>query len=113
MAPATPPEEPHQLAALIADQNITATLKLLDAALPAAEADLATARARLAQVHINRGFCHQRLSLSRKALKDYDAALGVDPSSVLALFRRGQVLEALHRPAVSSDDDEAVWGEAG
>lgn len=57
------------LADLVADQNLTATLKLLDAAIGSAEADYAHAAARLAQMHVNKGYCHQQLSLSRKALK--------------------------------------------
>jgi hypothetical protein len=33
--------------------------------------------------------------------QDYDAALAISPDSVLALFRRGQVLQALNKRAVS------------
>jgi hypothetical protein len=57
------------LAALVADQNLTAALKVLEAAIGNAEAEYANAASRLAQLHINRGYCHQCLSLSRKALK--------------------------------------------
>lgn len=61
-----------ELAGLLADQNLTATLKLLEAAIGSAEAEYANAAARLAQLHINKGYCHQCLSLSRKALKVWD-----------------------------------------
>jgi len=95
-----PPPPAPNLAALVADQNLTATLKVLEAAIGGAEADYCTAKARLAQLHVNKGYCHQCLSLSRKALRDYDAALAIAPGSVLALFRRGQVLQTLNKNAV-------------
>jgi hypothetical protein len=60
---------PPHLAALLADQNLTGALKVLEAAIAGAEEDHASAVARLAQLHVNRGYCHQQLSLSRKALK--------------------------------------------
>lgn len=71
MAPAAPAARAAgpALASLLADQNLTGALKVLDAAIGGAEADFAAARARLAQLHTNRGFCHQSLSLARKALK--------------------------------------------
>ncbi|KIY96215.1 hypothetical protein MNEG_11749 [Monoraphidium neglectum] len=86
-----------ELAGLVADQNLTAALRVLEEAIGGAEADYASAAARLAQLHINKGYCHQSLSLSRKALKDYDAALAIAPGNVMALFRRGQVLQTLNK----------------
>jgi hypothetical protein len=63
-----------ELAGLVADQNLTAALRVLEEAIGGAEADYASAAARLAQLHINKGYCHQSLSLSRKALKVRAAA---------------------------------------
>lgn len=56
-------------AALVAHGNYTATLKVLDEALVSAELQQAALQAKLVQLHANRGFCHQRLGLNRKALK--------------------------------------------
>jgi hypothetical protein len=56
-------------AALVAQGNYTATLKVLDEALVAADLQQAALQAKLVQLHVNRGFCHQRLGLNRKALK--------------------------------------------
>ncbi|KAG2452817.1 hypothetical protein HYH02_002163 [Chlamydomonas schloesseri] len=57
---------------------------------------------------VNRGFCHQRVQLYRKALKDYDAALEAVPRLPLALYRKGQVLAAQKK----YEEARAAWNEA-
>jgi hypothetical protein len=58
-----------ELADLVAEQNYSATLKLLDGAISHTSEELSSVAQRLAQLHINRGFCHQKLHLNRAALK--------------------------------------------
>jgi hypothetical protein len=58
-----------QFAQLIAAGNFTATISVLDEALAAARLEHAAVQAKLLQLHLNRGWCHQRLGLNRKALK--------------------------------------------
>ncbi|BDA45969.1 probable UDP-N-acetylglucosamine-peptide N-acetylglucosam at N-terminal half [Coccomyxa sp. Obi] len=62
----------------------------------------------VSQIYCNRGLCHQRLHLNRKALKDYDEALRADPSNILALLRKGEVLTALKK----CSEAKACWEQA-
>jgi hypothetical protein len=60
---------PGDFAGLVAEGSLTTTIKVLDSAIEAAEQQHAAAVAKLAQLHINRGLCQQRLGMNRKALK--------------------------------------------
>lgn len=116
--------------ALAGRGDFSAILKDIDARIDAAAGSPQIA----AQLLCNRGLCHQRLNLSRKALKvvvncaasmssvldpsslpwrahcrvsqDYDAALQAQPQHVLALLRKGEVLTALKKPQVHTT---VVW----
>ncbi|KAF8058901.1 SRFR1 [Scenedesmus sp. PABB004] len=103
-----PPPSPPGFAALALQADFGAALKAVDAALGEARAEASAALHRLAALHLNRGLCNQRLGLSRAALKDYDAALVLQPSNVSALLRKGQVLSALGKLA----EARAVWQTA-
>ncbi len=56
-------------ATLVANQNFSATIKVLDSAIQDAAQEHLNALAKLVQLHLNRGYCNQRLQLNRKALK--------------------------------------------
>eukprot|EP00879_Flechtneria_rotunda_P002192 GHRR01002378.1.p1 GENE.GHRR01002378.1~~GHRR01002378.1.p1 ORF type:complete len:405 (+),score=170.19 GHRR01002378.1:123-1337(+) len=95
-------------ASLIAIGDFSAAVKVLDSAIDETKQDYASALHRLAQLHVNRGICNQKLHLNRKALKDYDAALALMPSNVNALLRKGQVLQLLGKHA----EAHVVWEAA-
>lgn len=64
--------EAQQFARLVGSGNFTATISVLDQALEAAQLEHAAVQAKLVQLFVNRGLCHQRLGLNRKALKVRD-----------------------------------------
>eukprot|EP00878_Enallax_costatus_P044518 GHUV01053172.1.p1 GENE.GHUV01053172.1~~GHUV01053172.1.p1 ORF type:complete len:138 (+),score=27.26 GHUV01053172.1:204-617(+) len=90
----------QSFAALVAAGDFGSAVKVLDGAIDETRQDYAAALYRLVQLHINRGYCNQKLNLNRKALKDYDAALALMPSNITALLRKGQVLQSLGKHAV-------------
>eukprot|EP00775_Hariotina_reticulata_P011921 gene11921-12065_t len=94
----------QNFAALVAAQDYSSAVKVLDASIEETRQDYATALHRLVQLHLNRGLCNQRLHLNRKALKDYDAALALMPSNVNALLRKGQEARIVWQTAASVAD---------
>lgn len=54
---------------LIASADFSSAEKLITAAIDETRQDYDAALHRLAQLHLNRGVCNQRLHLNRKALK--------------------------------------------
>ncbi|KAG1663031.1 hypothetical protein FOA52_005723 [Chlamydomonas sp. UWO 241] len=72
-----------------------------------ADASLASAGPSVALL-MNRGYCRLRLGLNRLALHDFEEAASLDPSSVLALQRKGQALVALGKPQAAA----AAWRTA-
>ncbi|PNW88256.1 hypothetical protein CHLRE_01g021450v5 [Chlamydomonas reinhardtii] len=89
----------------LAEQRYTECAKVLDASIAACDPGDAQGRA---EMLVNRGYCHQRVQLYRKALKDYDAALEAVPRLPIALYRKGQVLAAQKK----YEEARAVWNEA-
>ncbi|KXZ44387.1 hypothetical protein GPECTOR_68g358 [Gonium pectorale] len=89
----------------VLDQKYTEAAKVLDAAIASCRHEDKQA---LATLLINRGHCHHRVQLYRKALKDYDAALEAIPQHPLALYRKGQVLAAQKK----LEDARSAWEEA-
>uniref|UniRef100_A0A7S3R770 Uncharacterized protein n=1 Tax=Dunaliella tertiolecta TaxID=3047 RepID=A0A7S3R770_DUNTE len=62
----------------------------------------------MARLYMNRAFCKYRLQLYRKAVKDYDQALQMQPGNMEALYLKGLVLEALKRP----EEARGAWRAA-
>jgi hypothetical protein len=63
---------PHtngSFAAMVASQDFSGAVKVLDEAIDETRQDYTAAQFRLVQLHLNRGMCNQRLHLNRKALK--------------------------------------------
>jgi hypothetical protein len=56
-------------AAMVASQDFSGAVKVLDEAIDETRQDYTAAQFRLVQLHLNRGMCNQRLHLNRKALK--------------------------------------------
>ncbi|KAG2493602.1 hypothetical protein HYH03_008119 [Edaphochlamys debaryana] len=94
-----------EYASALADAKFAEAAKILDAAVAACRPG---DKEVLAQLLVNRGYCHHRVQLYRKALKDYEAALEAHPRSPLALYRKGQVLTAQKK----FEDAKAAWSEA-
>uniref|UniRef100_A0A383VVQ9 Uncharacterized protein n=1 Tax=Tetradesmus obliquus TaxID=3088 RepID=A0A383VVQ9_TETOB len=93
---------------MVASQDFSGAVKVLDEAIDETRQDYTAAQFRLVQLHLNRGICNQRLHLNRKALKDYDAVLALMPSNVNALLRKGQVLQSMGKQA----EARVVWEAA-
>ncbi|WIA39655.1 hypothetical protein OEZ86_005727 [Tetradesmus obliquus] len=102
------PSANGSFAVLVASQDFSGAVKVLDEAIDETRQDYTAAQFRLVQLHLNRGICNQRLHLNRKALKDYDAVLALMPSNVNALLRKGQVLQSMGKQA----EARVVWEAA-
>lgn len=63
-------------AAMVASQDFSGAVKVLDEAIDETRQDYTAAQFRLVQLHLNRGICNQRLHLNRKALKVRGRAQG-------------------------------------
>lgn len=59
----------QSFAALVAAGDFGSAVKVLDGAINETRQDYAAALHRLVQLHLNRGYCNQKLNLNRKALK--------------------------------------------
>jgi hypothetical protein len=55
--------------ALVGHQNFAGTLKVLDGQIEHCTEEYRAALQKLAQLHLNRGYCNQSMQLNRKALK--------------------------------------------
>jgi hypothetical protein len=61
---------------MVASQDFSGAVKVLDEAIDETRQDYTAAQFRLVQLHLNRGICNQRLHLNRKALKVRSQLLG-------------------------------------
>jgi hypothetical protein len=83
----------QSFAALVAAQDYSSAVKVLDASIEETRQDYATALHRLVQLHLNRGLCNQRLHLNRKALKV--TGLGLPMCAACSVDRRPAKLLAV------------------
>jgi hypothetical protein len=98
-APSPPASSPF--ASAVAKGDYAAALKALDEAIDKGNDERASLTARLAQMHVNRGVCHQRLHLNRKALK-VRLILLARPGDGSPAARRARVARRLPPNAPSS-----------
>ena len=76
--------------ALVGHQNFAGTLKVLDGQIEHCTEEYRAVLQKLAQLHLNRGYCNQSMHLNRKALKVSGWLHGVYE------VRRSAIVEVYH-----------------